>query len=231
MTEYEAGMPVSAVAFPPEHIKHPFGLLVSQKKMKQLRIAETEKYAHVTYFFNGGQEEIYENEDRVLVPSPRVKTYDLKPEMSAVEVAQKLVAEIKKKKYDFCLVNFANADMVGHTGNLDATIKGVETVDACVGQVVEANRSIGGITAITADHGNAEIIVDPLNGGMNKEHSTSAIPFMLIDESQKERPLARRGHDSSKPNQPDRHRRRRRAHTPGAHGHCPRPGDDGEEAS
>lgn len=185
MTEYEAGLPVSAVAFPPQHIQHPFGWLVAQKKMKQLRIAETEKYAHVTYFFNGGHEDIYENEDRILVQSPKVKTYDLKPEMSANEVADKLCAEIEKKKYDFCLVNFANADMVGHTGNMGATVEAIKTVDACVAQVVAANLKVGGITAITADHGNAEIIVDPLSGGMNKEHSTSAIPFILVDESRK----------------------------------------------
>lgn len=185
MTEYEAGMPVSAVAFPPQYIKHPFGWLLAQKKMKQLRIAETEKYAHVTYFFNGGQEEIYANEDRLLVPSPRVKTYDEKPEMSAREVTKRLCDEIAKKKYDFCLVNFANADMVGHTGILEATVTAIKTVDECVGAVVEANRNVGGITAITADHGNAENKVDPLKKTPVKEHSTSAVPFILVDEDMK----------------------------------------------
>lgn len=184
MTEYEEGLGAT-VAFPPQHIKHPFGWLLAQKKMKQLRIAETEKYAHVTYFFNGGREEIYENEDRILVQSPKVRTYDEKPEMSAYEVAKKLVAEIKKKKYDFCLVNFANPDMVGHTGKKEATIKAVEVADECVGMVVEANRSIGGITAITADHGNAEIIIDPLTKEVDKEHSTTPVPFMLIVENMK----------------------------------------------
>ncbi len=184
MTEYEEGSSAMP-AFPPQHIQHPFGWLVAQKKMRQLRIAETEKYAHVTYFFNGGREEVYANEDRLLVPSPRIATYDLQPEMSAPEVAKKLVAEIKKKKYDFCLVNFANPDMVAHTGSLSATMKGIETVDECLGEIVEANRRVGGITVITADHGNAEIVVDPLTKGVDKEHSTSPVPLMLIDESRK----------------------------------------------
>lgn len=181
MTEYEAGLPTD-VAFPPQHIKHPFGYVIAQKKLKQLRIAETEKYAHVTYFFNGGGEEIYSGEDRILVQSPRVKTYDLKPEMSAYEVTKKLVAEIGKQKYDFCIVNFANADMVGHTGNIDATVTAVNVVDECVKQVVEANRKVGGITAITADHGNAEIKLDLLNHEIVKEHSTSAVPFIVVNE-------------------------------------------------
>ncbi|MDO8571119.1 MAG: 2,3-bisphosphoglycerate-independent phosphoglycerate mutase, partial [bacterium] len=184
MTEYEAGLP-AAVAFPPQHIKNPFGAIVSGSGLKQLRIAESEKYAHVTYFFNGGEEKVYPGEDRILVPSPKVRTYDEKPEMSAYEVAKKLVAEIEKKKYDFCMVNFANPDMVGHTGNLEATVKAVEATDACVGMVVEANRKIGGITAITADHGNAEIVKDYLTKTIDKEHSTSPVPFILVDESRK----------------------------------------------
>lgn len=181
MTEYEADLPAQ-VAFPPQHIKHPFGSLLAKAGKKQLRIAETEKYAHVTYFFNGGREEIYENEDRILVPSPRVRTYDEKPEMSAYEVTKKLVAEIGKKKYDFCLVNFANPDMVAHTGSVEATIKAIEATDECVGMVVNANRKVGGITLITADHGNAESLLDPLSQGIDKEHSTSAVPFFLVDE-------------------------------------------------
>ncbi|MBI4253385.1 2,3-bisphosphoglycerate-independent phosphoglycerate mutase [Candidatus Uhrbacteria bacterium] len=184
MTEYEAGLP-SAVAFPPENIKHPFGWIVAKHKLKQLRIAETEKYAHVTYFFNGGSEEIYDGEDRILVPSPKVRTFDEKPEMSAREVTEKLVAEIKKKKYDFCLVNFANPDMVGHTGNFDATVKAVETTDACIGAIVEANRAVGGVTAITADHGNAEGVVDFITKKTEKEHSTTVVPFFLVDEEQR----------------------------------------------
>ncbi len=184
MTEYEADLP-TIVAFPPEHIKHPFGAIVSDNTLKQLRIAESEKYAHVTYFFNGGEEEVYPGEDRILVPSPKVRTYDEKPEMSAYEVTKKLVAEIEKNTYDFCMVNFANPDMVGHTGNLEATIKAIEVTDECVGKVVEANRKVGGITAITADHGNAEIVKDYLTKATDKEHSTSPVPFILVDESRK----------------------------------------------
>jgi len=183
-TEYEAGLPAK-VAFPPEHIPHPFGSLVAAAGLKQLRIAETEKYAHVTYFFNGGAEEIYKNEDRVLVESPKVKTYDMKPEMSAYGVTEKLVPLIEKKIYDFILVNYANPDMVGHTGNLQATIKGIEVVDDCIGKIVEANRKVGGITAITADHGNAEIKIDILKHTISKEHSTSPVPLMLIHEDMK----------------------------------------------
>lgn len=184
MTEYEEGLPTT-VAFPPEHIEHPFGWLVAEAKLKQLRIAETEKYAHVTYFFNGGSEAIYKGEDRILVPSPKVRTYDEKPEMSAGEVTDKLVAEIKKKKYDFCMVNYANPDMVGHTGKLEATIKAIETTDACIGRVVEANRKAGGVTAITADHGNAEGVIDYVSKKTDKEHSTTVVPFFLIDEEQR----------------------------------------------
>ncbi|MDP2630938.1 MAG: 2,3-bisphosphoglycerate-independent phosphoglycerate mutase [Candidatus Uhrbacteria bacterium] len=185
MTEYEAGMPVSGVVFQSENIKHPFGWLVAQAGLKQLRIAETEKYAHVTYFFNGGSEAIYEGEDRILIQSPKVKTYDMKPEMSAPEVADKLVEQIKKKKYDFCLVNFANPDMVGHTGNMQATITAIETTDTCIGKIVEANRKVGGVTAITADHGNAEGVVDYVTKKTDKEHSTTVVPFIVVDEEQR----------------------------------------------
>lgn len=184
MTEYEEGLGAE-VAFLPEHIKRPFGSIIAEHNLKQLRIAETEKYAHVTYFFNGGSEELYPNEDRVLVPSPKVKTYDLKPEMSAREITQKLLEVIPQKKYDFIMMNFANPDMVGHTGNLEATVVGVQTVDECIGKIVEAQRAIGGITAITADHGNAEIVVDMMTGKIDKEHSTSPVPFFLVDEEQK----------------------------------------------
>ncbi|MBI2484146.1 2,3-bisphosphoglycerate-independent phosphoglycerate mutase [Candidatus Uhrbacteria bacterium] len=184
MTEYEAGLPTE-VAFPPEHIKRPFGSVITDAGYHQLRIAESEKYAHVTYFFNGGAEEVYKNEDRVLVPSPKVKTYDLKPEMSAYEVTEKVVSEIKKKKYDFIMMNYANADMVGHTGNIEATVQAINVVDECVGKVVAANREVGGITAITADHGNAEIIVDPISGDKDKEHSTTPVPFILVHEDMK----------------------------------------------
>ncbi len=185
MTEYEAGIPLSGVAFPSENIKHSFGWLVAQSGLKQLRIAETEKYAHVTYFFNGGSEDIYKGEDRILVQSPKVKTYDMKPEMSASEVTDKLVEQIKKKTYDFCLVNFANPDMVGHTGDMKATIVAVQTTDACIGKIVEANRKVGGVTAITADHGNAEGVVDYVTKKTDKEHSTTVVPFIVVDEEQR----------------------------------------------
>lgn len=184
MTEYEAGLPVD-VAFPPQHIKTPFGAIISQNGMKQLRIAESEKYAHVTYFFNGGEEKIYPGEDRILIPSPKVRTYDEKPEMSAREITKKLVEVIGEKKYDFCLINFANPDMVGHTGNLQATLKAIEVIDECIGKILEAQKKVQGITAITADHGNAEIIVDILTGSIDKEHSTTPVPFMLIDDERK----------------------------------------------
>ncbi len=184
MTELEEGLKAT-VAFPPQHIKEPFGSIIAGEGLKQLRIAETEKYAHVTYFFNGGQEEIYKGEDRILVSSPKVRTYDEKPEMSAYEVAKKLVDEIVKKKYDFCVVNFANPDMVAHTGNLEATVKAIEATDECVGKIIEAQRKVGGITAITADHGNAEGVVDIITKAVDKEHSTNPVPFMLIDEEQR----------------------------------------------
>lgn len=184
MTELEEGLP-AVVAFPPQHIKEPFGSLVANAGLKQLRIAETEKYAHVTYFFNGGGEEIYDGEDRILVPSPKVKTYDEKPEMSAYEITDKLVEAIGKKKYQFCLINFANPDMVGHTGSLAATIRGVEVVDECIGKIIAAQKKVGGLTSITADHGNAEIIIDLLTRETDKEHSTSPVPFILVDQSQR----------------------------------------------
>lgn len=182
MMEYEAGLPVD-VAFPPQIIKEPVGKIVSDAGMKQLRLAETEKYAHVTYFFNGGVEEPFKNEERVLIPSPNVSTYDLKPEMSAPEIAQRAVKEIKGGAYDFILINFANADMVGHTGILEAAIKGVEAVDAAVGKVAQAAIDAGGVVVITADHGNAEQKLDPLKGTMVKEHTTSVVPVIVVDPS------------------------------------------------
>ncbi len=184
MIEYETGLPTD-IAFPPQHIQTPFGELVSDAGLKQLRIAESEKYAHVTYFFNGGEEKIYPGEDRILVPSPKCRTYDEKPEMSAKEITKKLCEVISKKKYDFCLINFANPDMVAHTGNLQATIRAVETVDECIGEILKAQRGVNGITAITADHGNAEMVIDILSGTVDKEHSTTPVPFMLIDEERK----------------------------------------------
>ncbi len=182
MMEYEAGLPVD-VAYPPQIIAEPVGKIVADSGLKQLRLAETEKYAHVTYFFNGGLEEPFKNEDRVLIPSPNVATYDLKPAMSAPEIATRAMKEIKGGKYDFILINFANADMVGHTGVLEAAIKGVEAVDDGVGKIADAVVAEGGVVVITADHGNAEQKLDPLKGTMTKEHTTSVVPVIVVDQS------------------------------------------------
>ena len=150
--------------------------------LTQLRIAETEKYAHVTFFFNGGVEKPYQGEERILVPSPKVATYDLKPEMSAIEVTDKLVAAIKTGKFDLIILNFANSDMVGHTGKLDAAIKAVATVDTCVGRVVDAMRERGGITLITADHGNAEMMLDHILVYLLQLIPPMMVPFILVSE-------------------------------------------------
>ena len=182
--EYEAGMPIEVI-FPPEHITHPFGELIAKKGWTQLRIAESEKYAHVTYFFNGGSEERYKGEDRILIPSPKVRTYDLKPEMSAKEITSRFLKDHPKNKWDFTLINFANADMVGHTGNEKATIEAIEVVDECLGKILDYTEKNNIITLITADHGNAEIIIDVATGKMDKEHSTSPVPFIIADPERK----------------------------------------------
>ena len=155
--------------------------------MTQLRIAETEKYAHVTFFFNGGVETQYPGEDRVLVPSPKVATYDLQPEMSAYEVCDKCVERIESGNYDVIILNFANCDMVGHTGVLEAAIKAVETVDTCVGRVVDATLKMGGIAMITADHGNAEDMKQP-DGSPMTAHTTNPVPFILCGAGSQLRP-------------------------------------------
>ena len=181
MTQFEEGLNVK-VAFPPEAIVNTLGEIVSKAGMTQLRIAETEKYAHVTFFFNGGVEEPYEGEDRILVPSPKVATYDLQPEMSAIEVTDKVVEAIKSRKYDFIILNYANGDMVGHTGVLEAAVKAVETVDTCVGRFVEAIREVGGDVCITADHGNADQMVDPDTGAPFTAHTTNPVPFIVVSD-------------------------------------------------
>ena len=181
MTQFEEGLNVK-VAFPPEAIVNTMGEIVSKAGMTQLRIAETEKYAHVTFFFNGGVEEPYEGEDRILVPSPKVATYDLQPEMSAIEVTDKVVEAIKSRKYDFIILNYANGDMVGHTGVLEAAVKAVETVDTCVGRFVEAIREVGGEVCITADHGNADQMVDPDTGAPFTAHTTNPVPFIVVSD-------------------------------------------------
>lgn len=179
MTQYDATMPNVDVAFKPQSLKNTLGEYVSNKGMTQLRIAETEKYAHVTFFFNGGVEKQYEGEDRILVKSPAVATYDLQPEMSAYEVTDKLVPAIESGKYDMIILNYANCDMVGHTGVFEAAVKAVEAVDTCVGKVVDAVKKMGGVALITADHGNADRMVDT-DGSPFTAHTTNPVPFCVI---------------------------------------------------
>ncbi len=179
MTQYDATMPNVEVAFKPQTLTNTLGEYLSKNNMKQLRIAETEKYAHVTFFFNGGKEVEYEGEDRILVKSPAVATYDLQPEMSAFPVCDKVVEAIKSGKYDVIILNFANCDMVGHTGFFDAAVKAVETVDTCVGRVVDATLSMGGVVLITADHGNADKMLDT-DGSPFTAHTTNPVPFSVV---------------------------------------------------
>jgi 2,3-bisphosphoglycerate-independent phosphoglycerate mutase len=182
LTEYSTGLNrFLATLFPPEPLAETFGEVVSRAGLKQLRIAETEKYAHVTFFFNGGREIEFPGEERVLVPSPKVATYDLQPEMSAYEVTDRLVAAIADGRFDAIILNFANADMVGHSGNLDAAITAVEAVDACLGRLVEAIEAAGGALLITADHGNAEMMRDPATGQPHTAHTTNPVPLVLVN--------------------------------------------------
>lgn len=178
MTEYGSEFDVP-VAFPPEEIKNVLADVLADNDKKQLHIAETEKYAHVTYFFNGGEEEPKKGEDRVMIPSPKVATYDLKPEMSALEVAVEAVKRIRSGKYDFIVLNFANCDMVGHTGFIEAAIEAVETVDKSVGVVLDALFEVGGAAFITADHGNAEKLIE-CDGGVCTAHSVGPVPFISV---------------------------------------------------
>ena len=178
-TEYDASMPNVLVAWPRIAVKNGLGEYLSSLGMTQLRIAETEKYAHVTFFFNGGVETQYPGEDRVLVASPKVATYDLQPEMSACEVCDKCVERVRSGAYDVVILNFANCDMVGHTGVLEAAVKAVETVDACVGRVVDAALEMGGIAMITADHGNAEQMLQADGRSPMTAHTTNVVPFLL----------------------------------------------------
>ena len=166
--------------FAPHNVAKSLGSLVSQADLRQLRIAETEKYAHVTYFFNGGEEEVFKGEDRILIPSPRVATYDLKPEMSAEEVTDRLVAAIRKRAFDVVICNFANPDMVGHTGVLAAAIQAVEVIDSCLGRIADAVRDADGVLMITADHGNIEMMRDPATGIAHTAHTTNPVPLVLF---------------------------------------------------
>ncbi len=179
MTQYDATMPNVHVAFKPETLENTFGEYISDKGLKQLRIAETEKYAHVTFFFNGGVEKQYPGEDRILVKSPAVATYDLQPEMSAYEVTDKLLAAIDSDKYDAIILNYANCDMVGHTGVFDAAVKAVEAVDTCVGKIVDAVAAKGGVTLMTADHGNADKMYEA-DGSPFTAHTTNPVPFIVV---------------------------------------------------
>ena len=181
-TNYDETMPNVHIAFKKELLKNTFGEVVSNAGLKQLRIAETEKYAHVTFFFNGGEEKQYEGEDRILVPSPKVETYDLKPEMSAYEVTDKVVEALNTDKYDVIILNFANTDMVGHTGSLSAAIKAVETVDECVGRIAKIIEEKKGNLIITADHGNADQMIDYKTGEPHTAHTTNPVPIILVTD-------------------------------------------------
>lgn len=180
-TQYDDTMPNITVAYPPEQLDNTFGETVSNLGLTQLRAAETEKYAHVTFFFNGGVETVYKGEDRLLIPSPKqYPTYDLIPEMSARELTREVVKRIQSGAYDVIIMNYANCDMVGHTGVFSAAVKAVETVDACVGEVVGATSQMGGVTVVTADHGNAEVMLDADAETPQTAHSTYPVPFILV---------------------------------------------------
>ncbi|HXW62196.1 MAG TPA: 2,3-bisphosphoglycerate-independent phosphoglycerate mutase [Candidatus Acidoferrales bacterium] len=180
MTQYEKTWPWLRYLLGPEKLEHILANVFAELQFKNLRVAETEKYAHVTYFFNGGVEKPFAGEERVLVPSPKVPTYDLKPEMSAAGVADAVIHAVEKGDFDAIIMNFANADMVGHSGKLEAAIKAVEAVDDCLGRIEQALRPRGGAWIITADHGNAETMIDPVSGGPHTYHTTNPVPFLLV---------------------------------------------------
>lgn len=181
MTQYDLAID-APVAFPPQDLENTLGEVISKAGLKQLRIAETEKYAHVTFFFNGGLEEPFPGEDRILVPSPKVATYNLKPEMSAYELSDTIVEKLAEDKYDFFVLNYANADMVGHTGQMDSAVQAIEALDRCLHQVVEAFMQKGGIILITADHGNAEEMVNQQTGKPQTAHSDNIVPVILVGD-------------------------------------------------
>lgn len=182
MAQYDASMPNVTVAYPPEQLSMTFGEYISKLGLTQLRIAETQKYAHVTFFFNGGEERQFEGEDRILIKSPDVATFDLKPEMSAPEVCEAVCNAIDEDKYDVIILNYANCDMVGHTGIMDAAVKAVEAVDTCVGKMVEKILEHGGKAVITADHGNADCLIDPDTKDVFTAHTTNPVPMIVIGE-------------------------------------------------
>ena len=180
LTQYELNMPVSDVAFKPQEVEMPLARVLAERNMYQLHIAETEKYAHVTYFFNGGREAPYHGEDRILVDSPRVASYDLKPEMSTPEVTKRLIRRINNRVYDFIVVNLANPDMVAHTGNFEATVKAVQVVDFHLGIIIKAALAKGGAVIITSDHGNAEELINPRTGQIDTEHNINPAPCIFV---------------------------------------------------
>ncbi len=182
MTEYDATLNNVNIAYMPQVLKNTLGEYLSDKNYTQLRVAETEKYAHVTFFFNGGEEKQYEGEDRILVPSPKVATYDLKPEMSAYEITDKVIEAIDSKKYDVIIMNYANGDMVGHTGIIEKAIEAVEVLDECVGKVISKLEKVGGEALITADHGNCEYMLDLKTGEPITSHSTFDVPLIVVSD-------------------------------------------------
>jgi 2,3-bisphosphoglycerate-independent phosphoglycerate mutase len=182
MTQYDKSFTVPYM-LPPEHPNNILADVMSNLNWKNLRVAETEKYAHVTYFFNGGNEKPYSGESREMIASPKVATYDLKPEMSAAGVKDKVIEAIERGGLDIIVMNFANADMVGHSGKMEPTVRAVEAVDACLGEIYAALRRSGGSWMITADHGNAETMIDPVTKGPHTYHTTNPVPFILVDET------------------------------------------------
>ena len=185
MTQYEKTWPWLRYVLAPERPEHILAQVFAEEDLRNLRCAETEKYAHVTYFFNGGVEQPFPGEDRVLVPSPKVATYDLKPEMSASGIADAVVTAVNDTAFDVIVVNFANADMVGHSGKIPPTIQAVETVDACLGRIYTAVRQKGGAMMVTADHGNAEMMIDPATGGPHTAHTTNPVPLIIVSDQDK----------------------------------------------
>ena len=184
MTRYDKNFSLPVV-IPPESMANILANVMGGMNMRNLRVAETEKYAHVTYFFNGGVEQPFPGEERVMVQSPKVATYDLKPEMSAAGIADAVVKATEDGTFDVMIVNFANADMVGHSGKIEPTVKAVEVVDACLGRIEAAIRAKGGAMLITADHGNAEMMIDPATGGPHTAHTTNPVPFIVVSENAK----------------------------------------------
>jgi len=185
MTQYDKKWPWLQSVIKPDKLEHILAQVFARLNYKNLRTAETEKYAHVTYFFNGGEEKPFEGEERILVPSPKVTTYDLKPEMSAQGITDTVVKAIEKGEFDAIIMNYANADMVGHSGKLEAAIKAVEAVDAGLGEIYKTLKARGGAWMITADHGNAETMIDPKTGGPHTYHTTNPVPFVLVTEDEK----------------------------------------------